>query len=144
MLAAATAGDGTYAGATERALLLAGPGEAPHRIPWERVAAATWADDVLEAVELLADGRPAAHRLHLLEPGRLPEVVRERVQASIVVSVHVPLTGSAGVRISARRRPGSSDVSWMVLLDRGLDPADPLLQARTREALDELRSQTGL
>ncbi|MGN6333841.1 MAG: hypothetical protein ACTHOD_19675 [Motilibacteraceae bacterium] len=153
VLAAAERLDGGWAVATERALLLvpvggaAGRSDEPvERIAWWTVDSAAW-DDASE--RLVVDARPPGRRplvrrLALTEPASslLPETVRERVQASIVVSQKVRLLGRAGGRVTARQVPGTADLVWNVQLDPGLDPADPQVQAAAEAALAEVRAQT--
>jgi hypothetical protein len=74
----------------------------------------------------------------------VPSVVRERVNASIVVQRHVELRGEVGARIVARRVPGSTELRWTVTFDAGLDPRDPDLRRRADEALDTLRTSLGV
>ncbi len=112
------------------------------RIPYERISAATWEDPMLEIS--LVGGRGRKIRANLEEPGELPPTVRERVTASIALSEHVALIGPAGARITARRAPGSTEVSWNVVFDSGLDARDPFLQARADAAIVELKGVTGL
>ena len=61
-------------------------------------------------------------RVVLTEPGRLPELFRERVAASIVLKKFVPVDGTRGVTIAGRRDLGESDpvISWHSTLGRGL------------------------
>ena len=85
------------------------------------------------------------HRVRLdADLGRLPEVVRERVTASIVIQHHVELVGERGARLLARRVPGTTDLRWSVVFDAGLDPADPELRRRADEALAVLRTSLGI
>ena len=113
----------------------------PHQEPigWEQVVRAAWDDPVLEVQ--LAEG---PYRLVIERPGNIPQVVNERVKASVVVQHHVPLRGEKGVRIVARRRPGSSEVTWRVTFDPGLDHGDPQLREQADEALRDLRATLGL
>jgi hypothetical protein len=106
---------------------------------WEDVIRAAWDEPVLEVQ--LADG---IVRCALDESGRIPQVVNERVKASVLIQHHVPLVGDKGVRIVARRPPGGTDVRWRVTFDPGLDPADPQLRAAADDALTELRASIGL
>ncbi|MFB9833903.1 hypothetical protein [Actinoallomurus acaciae] len=111
------------------------------RLPWERVEQAAWRDGVL-AVREVGGGR---HSVHLSEPGSVPETVRERVTATVVVSTHVKLPGGGGVRIAARRpAKGGGDPRWTLVFDPGLDPSDPGLLAQAEQAMEEIRRQTGL
>ena len=87
-------------------------------------------------------GRPSL-RLRLSEPRRLPEAVRERVQASIVVSAYHKLGRIGGVRVVARRS-GAAEPVWALVYDRGVDPLDPVVRARAEQILADVRAQTGL
>ena len=113
----------------------------PHRDPvfWDEVIRAAWDEPVMEVQ--LADG---PYRLVIERPGAIPQVVNERVKASVVVQHHVALRGEKGVRIVARRRPGTPDVSWRVTFDAGLDHQDPELRQEADAALQELRRNLGL
>jgi hypothetical protein len=142
VLTAARLIDGTWVAATQRALLLPG-----RRVEWSTITHAEWSDDgaTLTVDEFgTAGGDPGTCRLVLDEPGRLPEVVRERVTASIVASRHAAVRGRAGVRVVARRAPGSDEVVWQVVVDRELDPADPGVQAASEAAIADLRRELGL
>jgi hypothetical protein len=111
------------------------------RLPWERVEQAGWKDGVL-VVREVGGGR---HIVRLLEPGSVPEAVRERVTATVVVSTHVKLPSGGGVRITARRSAkGAGDPHWTLVFDTGLDPSDPGLLAQAEQAMEEIRRQTGL
>ena len=117
------------------------------RIPWEEVQAADWDQDssILRVAEVGSWGevRPE-HRFTLDQPGRLLELVRERVTASVVLQRHVPIDGRRGVRVIARRAPaGDQAVRWVYEYDEGVDPADPAVQKAAREALDAARGEVG-
>jgi hypothetical protein len=142
VLTAARLVDGTWVAATQDALLLPG-----RRLAWVDVVHADWADDgaTLTVDEIVTEGGdPVTSRLVLDEPGRLPEVLRERVTASIVASRHAAVRGRAGVRVVARRAPGSDELVWQVVVDRGLDPDDPAVQAAGVATIAELRRDLGL
>jgi hypothetical protein len=113
----------------------------PHReaLSWADVVRAAWDDPVLELQ--LPEG---PDRLVIERPGNIPQVVNERVKASVVVQHHVPLRGDKGVRLVARRTPGTTDVTWRVTFDAGLDPQDPDLRAEADAALQDLRTTLGL
>jgi hypothetical protein len=141
VLAAGRCTDDTWAVATERALLV---GES--RVDWADIAHAEWDHEAsVLRVDLLrtTGGAPASRQLALDEPGFLPETVHERVTASIVTSRHVPIRGRAGVRVIARRVAGSDELRWQLVLDRGLDPDDPQVQALAQAALTDLRRELG-
>jgi hypothetical protein len=136
VLAHATTADGGHAVATGRALYLPGG----TRLPWQRIDKALWDDEGLRV--LATDG--SEYRVEIVEPGRLPETVRERVTASIVASRHVRLGNRGGVRLVARRAPGTDSLEWEFVFDRGLDPDDPGLRALAEQALEEVRRSLGI
>ena len=131
--------------ATDVALLLP-EGSEPARVPWDLVLRAQWAEDSLDVTVQSGPGeRPVV--VHVPVTGdisTLAGVVRERVNASIVVQDHVTLSGTAGARVVARRVPGSTDLRWSVVFDPGLDPSDPALRAAADAALAELRASLGV
>lgn len=135
-------GDGPrLVGGTRDALYL------PDRIPWEQVASADWdqEESTLRVVEVAGFGEPSpVHVLRLDEAGRLLQLVRERVTASIAVQRHVPVAGRRQVRILARRAPGThGELAWFVEYDDGLDPADPRVDAVVQDALAAARADVG-
>ena len=141
VLAAAQLADGSWAAATPTALLMHG-----RRLEWLLTTYAAWDNDAttLRVDELAAaDGTPHTHELVIDEPGQLPEVVHERVTASIVASRHVRLDGRAGVRVVARRVPGQQELVFQVVVDRGLDPAHPQVRAAGEAAMADFRRELG-
>ena len=118
------------------------------RIPWEEIEAADWDADssVLRVTEVGSWGEQRAeHRFTIEEPGRLLELVRERVTASIVLQRHVPVDGRRGLRVIARRAPrGDQAVQWVYEFDEGVDPDDSEVQRVAREALAVAMRDVGL
>ncbi|MBB3043907.1 hypothetical protein [Nocardioides soli] len=117
------------------------------RIPWEQVQAADWDQDTstLRVSEVGAWGeRRPEHTFNLTEPGRLLELVRERVTASVVLQRHVPVDGRRGVRVIARRAPrGDQPIAWFYEYDEGVDPDDPAVRRAAAEAFAEARAAVG-
>ncbi len=154
-----------YAVATTRALLLVDADLAPaSRLDWAEVLSVSW--DTAGRLDLVrADGTGLAVKLS--EPGRVPEVVRERVMASIVVSRHVAIPAAAahgstvpvsaastsaasridpaprGARLVARRDPEQAGIRWQVVLDPGVDGSDPSVIEQLGAELDALRRDLG-
>ena len=59
--------------------------------------------------------------MQLTEPGRMPELFRERIAATIALERFVPLAGERGVTITARRNlDDAGSISWHSTLTRGL------------------------
>ena len=93
VLASTTSTDGTVLAGTRDAFYVVAAGET-RRVPWEQVEAADWDRDTdtfrLSEVGSWGEQRPV-HMATLDEPGRLLELVRERVTASVVLQRHVAL-----------------------------------------------------
>ncbi len=125
-----------------------GPGDTVERIPWERVEAADWDNEtgVLRVSLVGSWGEERVeHALDLVEPGRLLELVRERVTASVVLQRHVPLAGRRGVRVIGRRAPrGNASIEWFYEYDEGIDPSDPTVRTAATDALVAARADVGL
>ena len=116
------------------------------RLPWEQVAAADWDRDseVFRLSEVGEWGEQRReHAFVVGEPGRFLELVRERVTASVVLQRHVPVRGTAGLRVIARRAPRGGPLAWYVDYDEGVDPAAPDVRATTEAALAAARGEVG-
>lgn len=142
VIASATDVLGEAVGVTTRALYLPNRSGDYDRLPFETISSASWTDPILELV--LVGQRGFRRLVRLEQPGEVPPVVRERVMASIAVSEHVDLGGGGGARVTARRVPGEDALSWNVVFDPGLDPADPQLRSRADAAIGQLRASLGL
>ncbi len=143
MLAWTTASTGEVLAGTREALYLDG-----HRLPWEEIEAADW-DRETEAFRVAEVGSwgqaRVEHRFAITEPGRLLELVRERVTASVLLVRHVPVEGRRGLRVVARRSPtGERGVRWFYEYDEGVDPDDPEVREKAESALVEARADVGV
>ncbi len=114
------------------------------RLPWERVLRASWEGDALHVW-----GDDGEHRVRLVDPGSVPEVVQERVTSTVVVSRHFDL-GDGGVRIVGRRparerpSPARGELLWAMVFDDGVDPDEPGVRAKAEQLLHAVRRQVGL
>lgn len=112
-------------------------------LAWDEIERATWDgdDDTLLVVEVAtASARPVRHRLRITAPGRLVDVVREQVTASVILTRFVPIDGRRGVRVTGRRTRGG-DLVWSAALDAGIDRADPGTRARIDAAVAAVRAE---
>ena len=135
-------GQGAPVVVTPLALYVPSPSGGSERLAFERIASVGWAQDVLVVTMVGPESRRL--RIRLDEPGQVPPAVRERVTASIALSEHITLAANTGARITARRVSGQDGLTWNVVFDPGLDPADPRLRGLAEAAIAELRSSTGL
>lgn len=129
LLAHAPVAGGGYVVVTSWGLWV--PGEdGDRRVGWHRVSKAVWRDGAIALVEadsdeiaprvvLLTDRPP--RRLRLTEPGRVPEVVHQRVTGSIRSRHHRDLPGG-GAWFVQRRVAGRDGVVLQVRPDPGTDP----------------------
>lgn len=77
-------------------------------------------------------------------PGRIPEVFRERVSASVVLVREVDLGPRRSARVTIRKVLSSRELVDQVLLGRGAHRQDGELAAAVEEARRGLRDQVGL
>lgn len=117
------------------------------RIPWEAVHDADWDADTstLTVTEVGQWGKARPRHVYVVrEPGRLLELLRERVTASVVLQRHVPIDGRRGVRVVGRRPPsGNGEVVWLYEFDEGIDPTDARVRAAARAALEQAQAEIG-
>lgn len=84
--------------------------------------------------------QPGGETLRFDDVRRLPEVVRDRINASIALDRHMRLLpDGAGMRVVGRRRSDTGELRWTTTYDEGLDPADPIIAARASAAVNEVR-----
>ncbi|WP_433066954.1 hypothetical protein [Dactylosporangium sp. CS-033363] len=140
--------------ATNHGLWLPG---APERLGWHEIHKATWSGRQLQVVAarevpvgddayaVMEDLPPIV--VTLLDPDRVPEQVRVRVNKSIAHTSHHPLeelTGArGGVRVVGRRVPGVNGLRWTVRYDDGVDTSAPGVAEHTRELVDWAKSGVG-
>jgi hypothetical protein len=137
---------------TEDGATVAGTRDALHlddlRIPWEVIEKADWDADssTLKITEVGTWGevRPV-HKVVVADPGRLLQLVRERVTASVVLQRHVPVHGRRGLFVIARRAPrGNQPLQWVYEFQEGVDPDDPAVRRAAEAALEQARHDVGL
>lgn len=127
-----------YAVATNHALLYGSAGSY-ERLGWEHVRTAVWGDDVLT----VTPEQGGLLVFPLADPRRLPEVVRDRVTAGIVLSRLHRFVGGGGVRIVARRRPQDRRLLWTAVPEPGTRLDDPEVSARVQALLEAERRSLG-
>lgn len=131
--------DGAMVTATREHLHISAP---ETTLPWHTVITAEWDAPILR-IHAAPEGSPCRFNLEIPNPKRLPEVVRERVTDSVIISERRTLPGGASATFVARRLPGD-EVAWSVVFDSGLNAQDPELQAQASRLLEDLRSTLGV
>lgn len=141
----AAAGGQGWAVATTYGLVLLAAGGLAQRRGWEDVDAGTWDDERSQLVLRWVDRSPVTLLPVDREAGSfLPEAVRERVQASVVLTHRVAVQNRRGVRIAVRRVLRDGSLTTQVLPDAGVRLDDPAVAALVEPAHREVRAQAGL
>ncbi|WP_375433264.1 hypothetical protein [uncultured Friedmanniella sp.] len=124
-------------------VLSAGGASGWGHVGWHVIEHGGWNAELRQLSWALLDGHRGAVQAD--DPGRLPELFRERVEATIVVKRYVSLAGDRGVLVSARRDLGAAGtISWHTRLTRGLSLATPGIADAVDLALAETRAEYDL
>jgi hypothetical protein len=111
--------------------------------PWHLVDAGLWSGDDGSLRVTWVDGeRPA--RFVLTEPGVLPETLRERVQASVIISEALDLGNRRTARVVVREDLTTRALLSQVLLGPGVRTTDPGVSEQVAQGLARVREQVGL
>jgi len=145
LLAWSVLAGGGAAAATLRDLRIVTPrGERLVRT-WDAVDHAVWEQNSRMLVVWWVDTRKTTPLEIEDDIGRLPEVVRERVQASVVLTASVPIRSAKGgkpARVALRRDPDGRLLAQS-LLPPGVKADAPEVKALIDEAIAELWAEAG-
>lgn len=110
-------------------------------IGWHLIARGGWNGERQALRWTLVDGEE--HDVHLDDPGQVPEVFRDRVQASIVVEHVVPAPGGGHVAVAGRRELGVEDapVVWQVTTSGAARLTDPAVAEFARATAIDVQAQ---
>ena len=111
--------------------------------PWHLVDSGTWSHDAFLLTVTWVDRHQPAQWV-FREPSLLPETLRERVQASVVLAQRVELGERRSARAVIRQDLASGELVEQVVLGKGVRPDDPGVEPQTAAALAYLREQVGL
>ncbi|MFL6168141.1 MAG: hypothetical protein ACJ711_00580 [Ornithinibacter sp.] len=111
--------------------------------PWHLVDAGLWSGEDGSLRVTWVDGeRPA--RFVLADPQSLPETLRERVQASVVLSEAIDLGNRRTARVVVREDLTTRALLSPVLLGPGVRSTDPGVSEQVQAGLARVREQVGL
>lgn len=111
--------------------------------PWHLVDAGLWSGEDGSLRVTWVDGeRPA--RFVLPQPGQLPEALRERVQASVVIVEAVELPGRRSARVVVRKDLATDELISQAVLGPGVRSTDPGVSELVSAGLARVREQVGL
>lgn len=114
--------------------------------PWHEVDAGAWNPDLWVLATSFVDGLGGRQWQLKTQtgPGQVPQVFRERTQASVVLTRSVDLGARRTARVSVRKVLDSRELVEQVLWGRGTRRDDEELTRRVRAARFEVRDQVGL
>jgi hypothetical protein len=148
MLAVVGLADGSWAVATTADLAVlderAGGARLVLRRPWCDVDRAAFdAERSILTVEWV-DAAPVT-RLYVTDPQRtsFPQVLRERVQWSVILAESIGLPGGRQAKVAVRRTP-DGDLFSQAVAGPGVDLADPAVAALVDAAEARVRTAAGL
>jgi hypothetical protein len=129
--------------ATTHAIYLGDGLPAWHRLGWAELVRADW--DPRRAVLCLV-GRSAGetYEIRLAGHPRLVALARERLAASLLISAPLALGDGRTAAVTARRDPGSREVTWLVRLPGAADAEDPEVRRRADATIRHLSAELGL
>ena len=114
------------------------------RRPWLFVDAGSWEPDAATLTVTWTDGARAGQWFFCDQPTLLPEIVRERVQASVVIGTRLNLGDRRTGRVVIRQDFETRELIAQTILGRHTRADDPEVQAHVEAALAHLRDQVGL
>jgi hypothetical protein len=142
LLAWSTLVGGGAAAATIKDLRIVTPRGVKIFRSWAEVDHAVWEQDSRTLVIWWVDSRRTTGLEIQDDVGRLPEVIRERVQSSVVLTASVPLPNGRAGRVALRRGPDGSLVA-QTLVPPGVKEDAPDVAPRLAAAVEALWSEAG-
>lgn len=108
--------------------------------PWERVSGGGWRAETGSFRWKTVDGE--THEATLKEANLLPQLFRERIEASTVVQSLIDAPRQGQVQIIGRRSLGKNpSVDWYAVPSGGADLSDPATSAAVIEETDRLSAE---
>lgn len=109
---------------------------------WEQIAQGSWnADESMFSWKTTAGDDIS---VHLEDVGRLPELFKERVQASTVVTISHDLTRGRVQIIGRRSLDGSDRLTWYAIAGGGADLQDEAVAEFVVAETDRLKTEYGV
>ena len=112
--------------------------------PWHLVDAGSWSHDAYLLTVTWVDRQRPVQWVLKDAATMLPETLRERVQASVVLAQKVDLGDRRSARAVIRQDLATGELVEQVVLGKGVRPGDPWVEEQTGAALAYLKEQVGL
>ena len=136
-------GDVVVAGA-HHVFVLSAAGELVLERPWHLVDAGSYDPDEEALTVTWVDGSPVARWVFRGGSTFVPETLRERVQASVVLAETLRLPGRRTARVVIRQDLASGTTLAQTLLGPGVRATDPEVRQVVQDAMSRLKEQVGL
>jgi len=111
---------------------------------WLSVDAGSWEPETATLTVTWADGRRGCQWSFRDQRTQLPETLRERVQASVVLATRLTLGDRRSGRVAIRQDFATRELIAQTILGRQASADDPEVQAHVQAALAHLKDQVGL
>lgn len=111
---------------------------------WLSVDAGAWEPETATLTVTWAEGGRGAQWSFRDQETLLPETLRERVQASVVIATRLTLGDRRNGRVAIRQDFATRELISQTILGRYTRADDPEVQAHVQAALAHLRDQVGL
>lgn len=111
---------------------------------WLSVDAGSWEPETATLTVTWTDGGRGAQWSFRDQPTHLPETLRERVQASVVIASRLNLGDRRTGRVAIRQDFETRELIPQTILGRYTRADDPEVRAHVEAALAHLRDQVGL
>ena len=142
LLAAAQSGDTWLLATVHRFGAIEPDGTVCWLRPWHDVDAASWGRQSSTLTVTFVDGgRPVM--LPMANERTFLQALRERVQASVVMALELPLEGPRKAKAVIRQDFATGDLVEQLVLSRGTRPSDAI-SAAAEAAFVTLREETGI
>ena len=119
-------------------------GDLELRRPWHLVDAGSWQPEPATLTVTWVDGRRPGQWTFRDQQTLLPETLRERVQASVVLSTRLVLGERRTGRVAIRQDLSTRELVPQTVLARRVRADDPEVREQVEAALADLRDQVGL
>lgn len=133
---------GGFAVATLEGLRLITPQGRRIARPWTEVDHAAWDPDA-KTIAVWFVGSRSTVPLEVVDGTWLAQVLRDRVDASVLLTTQIGLAAGGTVRLALRRRPDGTVIDQAVP-PPGVDAADPSLAPLVKRGFAALRAEAGL
>ena len=135
---------GDHVVATTHHLVVVGAdGSVAWRRPWHEAESGTWQSESQLLTVTWVDHRNPA-RWRVAEPSLLQQTLRERIQASVVLTDEFRTASRRTVRVVIRQDLATGALVEQTIAGKGADLGDPRVAAEASQRLARLRSEVGL